>query len=62
MADYLSQDLYESIMEDIEEAYRNKDKARLYELREELEEYRSAGDEESGGRAKTLKLKINNYL
>ena len=58
MADYLSQDLYEIIKEDIEEAFANKDKERLLEIREELEGYLHAGDEEEGGRARTLLKKI----
>ena len=62
MADYLSQDLYESIMEDIDEAYANKDKARLLELRKEVEEYARAGDDDEGGRARTLIYKIGKYV
>lgn len=58
MPDYLSEDLYEIIKEDIEDAFENKDKERLLEIREELMGYLQAGDEDEGGPSKTLVKKL----
>lgn len=57
MCDYLSKDLYESIMDDVNEAYENKDIERLKELRDEVESYRDSGNDSESGTAKTLTLK-----
>lgn len=57
MTDYISEDLYEIIKEDIDEAFENKDMERLLEIREELMEYKAAGDDE-GGASKTLVKKL----